>query len=370
MEKKTLKKKIPLFKVFMPRSVQKPLLKTLFSGWIGQGPKVRKFEHLLGQNLKTNRVLALNSGTSALQLAVKLAGVNAGDEIITTPLTAPATNWAILANGGQLVWADVDENTANIDWRTIEPLITKKTKAIMVVHWGGAPCDMDEINAVARKHKLKVIEDCSHAFGASYKGRSVGTLGDFGAFSFQSIKHLTTGDGGLLVIKDPKLFKRAKLLRWYGMNRESSQKNKAENNIAEWGYKFTMNDIAASIGIEQLKYADGIIKKHRDNAELYNKQLKNVPGVELLKTYNDRNSSCWLYTIKVARRADFIKKMKLRGIEVGRVVERNDKYACVAAYKSSLPGLDRLDKKIICIPAGWWLTPKDRQYIVESIKKK
>lgn len=365
----TLKRHIPLFRVFMPKSVKKPLIKTLFSGYVGQGPQVKKFEKLISKRLKTNHVLAVNSGTSALQLAIKLAGIKPDDEVITTPLSFVATNWAILANGGKPVWADVDEETANIDWRTIEPLITPKTKAILVVHFGGTPADMDEINAIAKKHKLKVIEDCAHAFGATYKDRAVGTLGDFGAFSFQPIKHLATVDGGLLVVKDPEQFKRAKLLRWYGIDREARQEKNIQNDILEWGYRFAMNDLAATIAIEQLKYVDDIIKKHIANSEFYNHKLKNIRNIELLKSHNDRRSSCWLYTLKVKQREDFVRKMKNCGIVVGHDHERNDKHSCVAAYRRSLPQLNRLNEKIICIPVGWWVTPKDRQYIVDSIKK-
>lgn len=365
---KRSKKHIPLFKVFMPKSVRRPLLKTLFSGWIGQGPRVDEFENLLSKRFKTRQLVTVNSGTSALQLAVKLAGVKPDDEVITTPLTCTATNWAILACGGKLVWADVDELTANIDPKTIEPLIGKKTKAIMVVHWGGLPCDLDKIHAIAKKHKLKVIEDCAHAFGAAYKGRPIGTHSDFAAFSFQAIKNLTTVDGGLLIVKDPKQFKRAKRLRWFGIDRFNLESN-IKQNISEWGYKFQMNDVLATIGIEQLKYVDRIVKKNRANAEFYNRKLKNIPEVELLKTFPDRKSSYWLYTLKVDRRVDFIRKMKQRGIQVSRVHNRSDKYSTVKTFKRHLPQLDRFNKKNICIPVGWWLSKKERQYIVNMIKQ-
>lgn len=363
-----IKKQIPLFKVFMPKSVQKPLIKSLFSGWIGHGPKIKEFEKLLAKRFGTKNILATNTGTSALQLAVKLAEVGPGDEVITTPLTFVATNWAILANGGIPIWADIDEGTANINWRTIEPLITKKTKAIMAVHWGGVPCDMDEINSIAKKHKLKVIEDCAHAFGATYKNKPVGTLGDFGTFSFQAVKYLSTADGGLLIVKDPIKFKKAKLLSWYGIDKEN-KKNYIEDDISEWGYKFTTNDIVATIGIEQLKYVNRIIKKHEINSKFYDQKLRNIPGIELLKSDNDRQNSFWLYTLKVKQRENFIHKMRQNGIEVSAVIKRNDEHSCVTKYRRPLPQLDNISKEIVCIPVGWWVTPHNRQYIVNSIKK-
>ncbi len=373
-KKENAKPLIPLFKVYMPASVMAPLKKTLLSGYITQGPRVEEFEGLLRKRLKTKHVLTVNSGTSALQLAVKLSGIEPGrgDEVITTALTCTATNWAILAAGGVPVWADVDQETANIDWRTIEARITPKTKAIMVVHWGGTPCDMDEINAIAQKHNLKVIEDCAHAFGATYKGKPLGTVGDFGAFSLQAIKHMTTVDGGLLIAKDEQAYKRGKLLRWYGIDREErkgSSDFRVENDIPEWGYKMHMNDVNATIGIEQLKYVNTTLKKHQANAAFYNKALKGVAGVELMPLKAGYKSAYWIYTLKVDRREDFMRAMKERGIMVSRVHERNDKHSCVAAYKRPLPQLDELSQKIICIPVGWWLTPKQRQYIVDSIKK-
>lgn len=362
------KKVIPLFKVFIPKSIQKPLIKTLFSGWIGHGPRTKEFEKLLTKRFKTKNILTTNTGTSALQLAVRLAGIGPDDEVISTPLTFVATNWAILANGGLPVWADVNENTANIDWRTIEPLITSRTKAIMIVHLGGAPADMDEINAIAKKHNLKVIEDCAHAFGATYKNKPIGTLGDFGAFSFQAVKYLSTADGGLLIVKDPLKFKRAKLLSWYGINKENKG-DYVEDDISEWGYKFTSNDIMATIGIEQLKYVNKIIKKHEINSKFYDQRLRNIPGIELLRSNNDRQNSFWLYTLKVKQRENFIRKMKQRGIEVSPVIKRNDEHSCVTKYRRPLPQLDNINKEIVCIPVGWWITPDNRQHIVNSIKE-
>ncbi len=360
---------IPLFKVFMPESVMESLRLTLMSGYIGQGPRVDEFEGALCGRLEAPNVLAVNSATSGLQLALRLSGVDTGDEVITTPLTCTATNWSILAQGAFPIWADVDENTANIDPDGIEALITDRTKAIMVVHWGGYPADMDRIWHIARRHNLKVIEDAAHAFGSTYYGHHVGTRSDFGVFSFQAIKHMTTVDGGLVVSRNQSDHSRGKLLRWYGIDRSADRVDpRCEEDVTEWGWKFHMNDVAATIGLEQLKYVDGIIARHRQNAAFYHRHLKGIAGVTRLHHEPNRSSASWLYTIKVGMRDDFIEVMKKRGVMTSKVHERNDRHSVVARFKRSLPRLDRLASEMVCIPVGWWVTEEDRQHIVDSIK--
>ena len=206
---------IPLFKVHMPKSVQEPLLEILFSGFIGQGPQVEKFEKILAKYIGNPYPLTVNSGTSALQLALRLAGIQLGDEVISTPMTCTATNMPILAAGAKIVWADIDRLTGNISAASIEEKITSKTKAIIAVHWGGYPCDMMAINAVAKKYNIKVIEDGAHAFGAEYMQQKIGNHSDYVMFSFQAIKHITTVDGGVLFVRTKEDYQRGKLLRWY-----------------------------------------------------------------------------------------------------------------------------------------------------------
>ncbi len=346
-----------------------PLKRTLLSGYIGQGPRVEEFENALSERLEAPHALTVNSATSGLQLALRLSGVGQGNEVITSALTCTATNWAILAQGAIPVWADIDERTANIDPGTIEELITPRTKAVMVVHWGGYPADLDEIWSVAGKHRLKVIEDAAHAFGSTYRGRHVGTRSDFGVFSFQAIKHLTTVDGGLLVSRDAADCARGKLLRWYGIDRDADRADfRCEGDVSEWGWKFHMNDVAATIGLEQLKHVDSIIARHRDNAAFYTRELSGISGVTQLDLKSDRASASWLYTIKVNARDKFMAAMKERGIMTSRVHERNDKHSTVAAYKRPLPHLDRFITEMVCIPVGWWVGEEDRQYIVDCMK--
>ncbi len=347
-----------------------PVKATLLSGYVGQGPRVEDFEKALSARLNAPHVLTVNSATSGLQLALRLAGVGAGDEVITTPLTCTATNWPILAQGAIPVWADVDEDSANIDPASIEALITPRTKAIMVVHWGGTPADLQEIWDIARRHGLKIIEDSAHAFGSTYQGAHVGTQSDFGVFSFQAIKHMTTVDGGLVIARQAADCERGRLLRWYGIDREPRRADfRCEDDVVEWGWKFHMNDLAATIGLEQLKYVDATIARHRDNAAFYQHELSGAPGVTLLPVKSDRSSAYWLYTLKVENRAAFMAAMKDRGIATSRVHERNDRHSTVAEYRRPLPRLERLVQTMICIPVGWWVDQEDRRYIVDSIKK-
>lgn len=180
---------IPLFKVFMPESVIEPLKATLFSGYIGQGPRVDEFEQALADYIGNPFILTLNNGTAGLHLALRLIGLEQRDEVVTTPLTCTATNWPILANGGIPVWADINSKTGNIDPKSVAKRISNKTKAIIVVDWGGYPCDLDELKKISLApdgKKIPIIEDASHGFGSIYKNTKIGNIADFTVFSFQA----------------------------------------------------------------------------------------------------------------------------------------------------------------------------------------
>ena len=366
-----MKDTIPLFKVHMPRSVKEPLLETLFSGFIGQGPKVEEFELALTQYFKNDHVVTVNAGTSSLQLALRLANVGPGDEVISTPMTCTATNMPILAAGAKIVWADVDPITGLISMASIESKITKKTKAIIMVHFGGIPCDINGINKLAQKHGIKTIEDGAHAFGSEYHQEKIGNHSDFVMFSLQAIKHITTVDGGLLICKSKEDYDRAKLLRWYGIDRDSPRKDfRCEENIIEYGYKFHMNDIAAVIGIEQLKYVDDLVAKHIANAKFLDANLQGLNGISLIPRSSDSVSSSWLYTMHVQSRDAFMTFMQDQGIATSKVHERNDKHDAFSdAYVDTLRGVDQFCETQISIPVGWWLTKENLEDIVNAVIK-
>jgi len=371
---------IPLFKVAMSDDAPARVTEVLRSGFVGEGPKVAEFEQALAGRIGNPRVATVNSATSGLHLALRLvAGEPAGSgrepaEVLTTPLTCTATNWPILANGLHIRWADIDPATLNVDLDDLERKITPITRAIVVVHWAGYPVDLDRLHDIVRRaeqryrFQLPVIEDCAHAWGATYRGRHLGNHGNLAVFSFQAIKHLTCGDGGLLVLPDADLHRRARLLRWYGIDRTTSERTRLADDIPEFGYKFHMNDISAAIGLANLSHADDVLRKHRENTAYYDAELNDVPGLELTERSPDRQSACWLYTIKVDNREAFAKKMEAAGIMVSQVHERNDRYSCVLAYRAELPGLESVADRMISIPVGWWLSEEDRAHIAATIR--
>src|SRR3989338_570522 len=247
-----MKKTIPLFKVFMPNSVGRTVLKTLRSGYIAEGTRVKEFADQVAKFIGNHPyVVPVSSCTMALTIAYELAGIKRGDEVISTPLTCIATNTPLLQLGAKIVWADCEPKTGMVDPKKLGAIITLKTKAIVVLHKDGDLAKMDEILAIARKHKLKVIEDAAHVFGAKYRGRMIGTISDYTCFSFQAIKHVTTGDGGAVVCKNERDYKRARKLKWFGLDKEAPHvhKNIWMDDIDIVGYKGNMNDIAASIGL-------------------------------------------------------------------------------------------------------------------------
>lgn len=359
---------ISIFKVFMPDSVMEPLRETLLSGYIGEGPKVREFEQGLQPWLGSDKVLALNCGTSAIQLALRLADVGPGDEVISTPMTCTATNMPILAAGAKIVWSDIDPWTGNIDPENVRRKITKKTKAIICVHWGGYPCELLELACAA--HNIPVIEDAAHAFGSVYYDNKIGSWSRFTCFSFQAIKGLTTVDGGALTCQYREDYDRGKLLRWYGIDRTAKCKDlRCEEDIKEYGYKFHMNDVAATIGIEQLKYVQEILNSHRSNAGKYNQAFSNLENVKLLRYRPELQSSYWLYTIRVRDRDNFVKCMAGAGIMVSKVHARNDIHTCFKEFRCDLPGVDEFYSEQVSIPVGWWLSQEDVEHIISEVLK-
>ena len=377
-------KQIDLFKVHMAPTAAEEVAKVLNSGYIGQGPKVDEFENQLKDYFNHDFVQTINSGTSALHMAIHLLkkpncnwpGMQEGDEILATALTCTASNFPILANGLKIKWVDIDPTTLNMDLDDLARKITPKTKAIILVHWGGYPSDLNKVKQIQTQaeelygFKPAVIEDGAHSFGSKYMDKYIGTHGNLTMYSLQAIKHITAIDGGLLLSPHQELHRRGKLIRWYGIDRDSNRKDfRCEADIEEWGFKFHMNDVCATVGIENLKHADKLIKSHQLNAVYYDKYLKNVNGVTLLTRHEGHDSAFWIYSMLVDDRNGFYKWMKECKIVVSQVHERNDKHSCVKEFKSILPTLDKTIGKIVSIPVGWWITKEEREYIVDCIKK-
>lgn len=356
---------IPLFKVFMPETVIDPLREVLLSGWVGEGAQVKHFEHELASWLETPHVLTVNSGTSALHLALRLAGVGAGDEVISTPMTCIATNTPILALGATVVWADIDPWTGNISPEDVAQRITPRTKAIIAVHWAGCPGDLSRLAAVAGARSIPIVEDAALAFGASYGGLRIGSISDFTCFSFQATKHITTVDGGALTCKSPHALERGRRLRWYGADRQGTPEWHWDQDIQEAGYKFHMNDVAAAIGREQLKHAEQNLARHRAHARAYDRALHDCVAIRPLRVDSRAVGSYWTYPVRVRERARFMAYMLDAGIGVSRVFARNDRYRAFTAARRSLPGVDAFDAEQVSIPCGWWLSDDEAGYVID-----
>jgi dTDP-4-amino-4,6-dideoxygalactose transaminase len=337
--------------------------------WIGQGPAIDQVEKKFEDMFNATGALTLNSCTSAIHLALILANVNDGDEVITTPMTCSATNIPILHQRAKPIFADIQRASLNIDPQSIREKLSPKTKAIMVVHWGGEPCDMDEILQIAKERGISVIEDAAHALGATYKGKYIGTVSDFTCFSFQAIKQITSVDGGILVCKDHQAYKRGKLLRWYGIDRTFKGDIYWKFKVEEAGFKYHMNDVTATILSVQLDELHDVNARRRKIVGRYRGSLKNVPGLTMLERKKDRESGDWLFTVLVDRREDFIKMMKDNGIETHMVHIRCDVYPIFGGQRLDLPIMSEVEPKYVSIPLHLGLTDEDIGKIIKTIQK-
>ena len=360
----------PLFKVYCQANLAEKINEVFSSGMITEGEYSDKFEQMLSEYVKNPNSVLVNSCTSALTLAYRLAGVTQGSEIIVTPLTCMATNEPAFNMGAKLVFADIDPLTGNIDPDSVRKKITNKTKAISAVHWAGQPFDISEINSIAKEHGIKVIEDAAHAFGASYKGKRIGSpdSSDYICFSFQAIKHLTTGDGGLLTCKTKEDSDRAKKLRWFGLDRKYKG-NKWNQDITECGYKFHMNNLVAAIGIQQMEHVDFIINTHIRNGKYYDNFIDN-PRVQKLERIKSSESSYWIYSLLVDDKESFRKYLNSHDIACDEVHVRNDKYTVFSHFREEeLHGVNEFENRMLNIPVGWWVKEKEAERITDIINK-
>ena len=358
------------FHTHISKQAKENVKQVLETGWLSEGALVKEFEENLRSITGICNPVALNSGTSALHLPLVLAGIGPGDEVILPAQTFVATGLVILMQGATPVFADINPLTGNISSASIAEKITSRTKAIMPVHWGGYPCDLDEINELANKHGLTVIEDAAHALGAIYKGKPIGSVSRFTAFSFQAIKHVTTGDGGALGCINKDDARNAFVRRWFGIDRASSQSSilgEREYDINAVGFKYHMNDFAAAMGIGNLADFPQRLERRQKIAKTYRENLENVPGVQLLKYEPDRTSAYWLFTLLVERREDFIHKLGENNIPASVVHLRIDHNSVFGGLRSDLPGQTEFNERQIAIPVHEGLTNKDTEKIIKVI---
>ncbi|HEY5825245.1 MAG TPA: DegT/DnrJ/EryC1/StrS family aminotransferase [Cyclobacteriaceae bacterium] len=362
---------IVMFYPNIPKTAIEEVTKVLQGRWIGQGPRVAQFEKEFAEKFAGNgTALAVGSGTDSLHLAYILAGLKEGDEVITPVFTCTATTIPFLYMGVKFRFADVDPETLNINVQHVRELINEKTKAIVCVHYGGLPCDMDELHAIAKAYNIPIIEDAAHALGATYKGKKIGEISQFTMYSFQAIKHITTGDGGMLVVQDKNIVPQAERIRWFGIDRSNKQKGIWENDIWEVGYKYQMTDIGAAMGLAALHEFDETLAYRQKLFEVYKKGLKNVKGIKLIGTdFTDRTHAAWLCTAIVEKRVEFMKYLRDNKIESGQVHYRNDRYSVLGGRRDDLPFMDSIEEKYIVLPLNSHLTEANVEFVCDTIKK-
>jgi perosamine synthetase len=347
---------------------------SLQSGWVGLGPKVAEFERRFAEFIGVPFGIALDSGTSALMLAMKLADVN-GCEVITTPMTFVSTNHAILYEHGIPVFCDIEPDTLNIDASKIEALVTPKTKAIMAVHYGGHACDMDRITDIAKRRRLLVIEDCAHGTGGFHRSRRLGSIGDYACFSFHAVKNLATGEGGLITARTQEDAERLRRLRWMGISKStwdrsdpSSQRYSWYYDVRELGFKCHMNDIAAGIGLAQLAKLEGNNGKRFSIVRRYNEAFAGLAWLKTPVVRNYASSACHNYVVRTPHRDALHVYLSERGISTSVHYIPNTHYEMYKEYRGAVPVCDAVWSELLTLPLFPDLSATDVQRIIESVQ--
>lgn len=362
-------KKIVLFYPHIPVKARDAARAVLDTRWIGQGPKVDEFEEVWTKKFAhPHQSVAVGAGTDALHLSYILSNLSKYDEVICPVFTCTATNEPLLYQKADIVFADINPDNLNISVEDVKRKITVRTSAIVCVDYGGLPCDLDELQALADENHIPLIEDAAQAHGAKYKGRYIGSIADFTTFSFQAIKIITTGDGGMLTIKDPELIDKAKRIRWFGIDRKAKQEDRWKNDITEVGYKYQMTDFSAAMGLSAMEEIDETLAHHRELFETYRERLKGIPGITFIGDDEVHQSSCWLCTVLVENRDALKAKLASYDIESNQVHYRNDIYSIFGGRVDDCPNMDKLESKYLVLPMHYGLFKEDVSYICDVIK--
>jgi perosamine synthetase len=367
---------IQLFKPFFGQEELEALREPFETGWIGLGPKTAEFERKFAEFIGVKYAVGVNSCTAALDLALKLLDIRNGDEVIVPTMTFVSTAHVVAYNLATPIFADVDEKTLDIDLEDVKRKITRRTKAIIPVHYGGRPCNMDALKEMAGG-KMVIIEDAAHACGAEYMGKKCGSLGDIGCFSFHAVKNLAMGDGGALTLNDKEMYERAKRMRWLGIDKGTWDRTKADKSywweylVDEIGLKCHMNDIQAAIGLVQLKKLASMNKRRREIVKMYNEGFKNIDWIETPPEDTDEYKSSWhIYCVKVnvIDRNDLSAYLERNGIGTGVHYKPIHTYLCYG-NRPSLPIAERVFKRILSLPMHPGLSDDDVKRIIGTIKR-
>lgn len=377
------KKFLPIATAVFGKEEKKEILDTLDSGWITLGPRTKRFEEDLAKYIGAKYAIALNSASAALHLSMLAIGVKEGDEVITTPFTFAATANAIMHCGGKPIFVDIDPRTYNIDVDQVEKAITKKTKAILPVHYGGQPVDLDKLKQIAKKHNLYLVEDAAHAISTKYKGKMIGTIGDLTCFSFHPVKNMTTGDGGAITTNDKELAERIMVLRVNGMDKESWKRNTSTGSwdyaIVSDGYKYHMNDLSAALGIHQLAKLEKFREIREEIAKTYDKGFADLSEVTIpFQVPNSRNAyniygilvDTTNLTINRNQIIDILKSYNVGSIVYFRPLHTQPFFNETLKLKlGQFPNAEYVFDKLICLPIYPGMAPQDAVYVVNLLKE-
>ncbi|MCA9873443.1 MAG: DegT/DnrJ/EryC1/StrS family aminotransferase [Anaerolineales bacterium] len=356
---------------------------SLRSGWLGTGPKVAKFEGAFAayKGVKESQIAAVNSCTAALHVSLIAAGIGPGDEVITTPMTFAATVNAIIHSGATPVLADIDPTTMNIAPAQIEAKISPKTRAVLPVHMAGRPCDMAAIMRIACQHNLMVIEDCAHAIETEYQGQKVGTLGDFGCFSFYVTKNVVTGEGGMIIARNEEHIARAKVLALHGMSKDAwrrfSDDGYKHYYVVECGYKYNMMDIQAAIGLHQLARVEENWQRRRAIWQTYQQALADLPVTRPAEAEENTRHAYHLYTLLIdeaccgVSRDQFLAEMTARKIGVGvhyLSIPEHPYYQERFGWRpEDYPHAMRVGRQTVSIPLSPGLSNQDVEDVITAV---
>jgi len=375
------KRSIQFAKPWITDKEREAVLEVLNGDILTHGPQNKAFESEFGQFMGGDEIscVAVSSCMAALHLAYWQMGIGDGDEVIVAAQTHVATAHAVEVVGAKSVFADCDQKTGNINPENIEPLITKKTKAIGLVHFLGIPCDMDAVTEIAKKHNLKIIEDCALAVGSRFRGKHVGSFGDAGCFSFYPVKHLTTGDGGMFVTKHKDLAEMVMKARAFGVDRNFGERTiPGMYDVPTLGINYRMSDINASIGRVQLSRVDEILKQRKENFHLLKKILSDIPDITILDSHKREgvNSHYCLSIVMdgvlARKRNQAITLLNQKGVGTSvyypQPVPRMTYYRNKYGYDpTAFPNAERISDQSIALPVGPHLNHQDMEYIGENV---
>ncbi|MGA2331876.1 MAG: DegT/DnrJ/EryC1/StrS aminotransferase family protein [Syntrophales bacterium] len=362
---------INVFKPHMGEEEINAVADVIRRGWIGLGPKTAEFEKQFAEYIGAPQVVALNSATAALDLALKLLEIKNGDEVIVPTITFVSTAHAVAYNLAYPIFVDVDKRTRNIDLKDVERKITCRTKAIIPVHYGGRPVELDDLRQVAGD--IHIIEDAAHACGAIYKGKHIGSHGNISCFSFHAVKNLAMGDGGALALNNQNMSDRAKRLRWLGIDKGTWDRTEVDKSywweylVDEIGLKCHLNDISAAIGLVQLKKLDDMNNRRREIKNLYNKGLSDIERITLPPDDDDDHQSSWhIYSISCDLRDELSIYLQGKEISTGVHYKPIHMYKCYGNI-TTLPVAEWMFKRLLSLPMYPDLSNKDVEYVVDCI---